>query len=176
MGRDPGDRAARLDLRSIGVIRTAFQTPAGTPIQPAYAEGAEGQIIVDEDCALALDDVEGFERVWLLYWLDRAGAFVPRVIPYRDTKEHGLFATRSPCRPNPIGMSVVRLLSRAGRVLHVADVDILDGTPLLDIKPYVPLFDAHPSSRAGWFDSHGADRRVADSRFHRHGETPTERS
>ena len=90
----------------------------------------------------------------------------PRVVPYRDTREHGLFATRSPCRPNPIGISVVRLLRREERVLHVVDVDILDKTPLLDIKPYVPEFDSHPMSRAGWFDHGRSNREVADNRFH----------
>ena len=81
-------------------------------------------------------------------------------------QERGLFATRSPCRPNPIGMSVVRLLRREGNVLHVADLDILDETPLLDIKPCVPEFDSHPMSKAGWFDTCGVDRKVADGRFH----------
>ena len=121
---------------------------------------------MDDRFADALDDIEGFERVWLIYWMDRVVAFQPRVVPYRDTREHGLFATRSPCRPNPIGLSVVRLLSREAGVLHVADVDMLDGTPLLDIKPYVPEFDAHPSAKAGWFETGGVDRRVADGRFH----------
>ena len=88
------------------------------------------------------------------------------MVPYRDTQEHGLFATRSPCRPNPIGIYVVRLLRSEERVLHVADVDILDKTPLLDIKPYVPEFDSHPMSRAGWFDHGRSNREVADNRFH----------
>jgi tRNA-Thr(GGU) m(6)t(6)A37 methyltransferase TsaA len=153
-------------LRVIGRIRTPFVEAKGTPIQPAYADGAAGQVIVDDLFGAALDDLEGFERVWLLYWMDRVTGFKPRVVPYRDTRERGLFATRSPCRPNPIGISVVRLTRREGHVLHVADVDMLDGTPLLDIKPYVPEFDARPSSRAGWFESCGVDRRVADERFH----------
>jgi tRNA-Thr(GGU) m(6)t(6)A37 methyltransferase TsaA len=160
------DLATNISLRTIGRIRTPFRAGNGTPIQPAYARGAEGQVIVDDRFADALDDIEGFERVWLIYWMDRVVAFQPRVVPYRDTHEHGLFATRSPCRPNPIGLSVVRLLSREACVLRIADVDILDDTPLLDIKPYVPEFDAHPSSRAGWFETGGVDCRVADGRFH----------
>jgi tRNA-Thr(GGU) m(6)t(6)A37 methyltransferase TsaA len=155
-----------LELQVIGRIRTPFAKGEGTPIQPAYSRGAEGQVVVDDPLAGALDDLEGFERVWLVYWMDRASAFRPHVVPYRDTRERGLFATRSPCRPNPIGISVVRLLGREGRVLRVADVDILDDTPLIDIKPYVPEFDAHPRSKAGWFDARGADREVADGRFH----------
>lgn len=150
----------------IGVIRSPFTSALGTPIQPAYARGAEGEVSVSEPYAGALADLEGFERVWLIYWMERAGAFQPRVVPYRDTREHGLFATRSPSRPNPIGISAVRLLGREGCVLRVADLDILDGTPLLDIKPYVPEFDAHPGSKAGWFDEAREDRRVADDRFH----------
>ena len=161
---DPGEPA--FAARAIGVIRSPFTTAAGTPIQPAFAEGAVGEVIVAEQYAAALDDIEGFERVWLVYWMDRARAFQPRVIPYRDTHEHGLFATRAPARPNPIGLSAVRLLGRDGCTLRVADLDVLDGTPLLDIKPYVADFDAHPHSRAGWFDATAEDRRVADCRFH----------
>jgi len=166
MARDPGRDSVLLELRPIGVVRTRFTEAAGTPIQPVYALRSEGEVVVDEAFVPALDDIEGFERVWLLYWMDRVGGFEPRVVPYRDTREHGLFATRSPCRPNPVGLSAVRLLSREGRVLRVSDVDILDGTPLLDIKPYVPEFDAHPASRAGWFEDRTEDRRVADGRFH----------
>jgi tRNA-Thr(GGU) m(6)t(6)A37 methyltransferase TsaA len=116
--------------------------------------------------APALEDIEGFDRLWLIYYMDRTGPFKAKVVPYRDTMEHGLFATRSPNRPNPIGMSIVRLLRREGSCLVVADMDILDGTPLLDIKPYVPEFDCHANSRAGWFEKAGADRRTADDRFH----------
>jgi tRNA (adenine37-N6)-methyltransferase len=154
-------------LRPIGVIRTPFKEAAGTPIQPVYGAGVEGEVLLDEALERALEDIDGFERLWLIYWLDRAGPFQPRVVPYRDTCERGLFATRSPCRPNAIGMSVVRLLSRKGRRLRVADLDILDGTPLLDVKPYVPGFDAWAGSRAGWFDGCTEDRRNADDRFHR---------
>ena len=162
---DPGD----LSLRVIGRIRTPFLQAHGTPIQPAYAQGAEGTVLVEDPYAAALDDLEGFDRLWLVYWMDRIdpGSFRPRVVPYRDTREHGLFATRSPCRPNPIGLSVVRLVGRDGAALRVADVDILDDTPLLDIKPYVPAFDAHPTARAGWFETRAVDRKTADDRFHR---------
>jgi tRNA-Thr(GGU) m(6)t(6)A37 methyltransferase TsaA len=158
--------------RVIGRIETPFVDAVGTPIQPAYAQGAEGRVIVNELFIAALDDIEGFERVWLIYWMDRAAGFQPRVVPYRDTREHGLFATRSPCRPSPIGMSAVRLVRREGGTLHVADVDMLHGTPLIDIKPYVPAFDAYPSSKAGWFDASGAACEVADARFHPAADLP----
>lgn len=167
MGRDQDSQLASFNLRTIGVIHSPFTEAAGTPIQPCYARGAEGKVLVGEAYAAALDDIEGFERVWLLYWMDRVERFKARVVPYRDTREHGLFATRSPSRPNPIGMSVVRIVRREGGVLRVADIDVLDSTPLLDIKPYVPDFDAHPGSKAGWFDAAGEDRVVADERFHR---------
>lgn len=160
------DTRDSVTLRRIGRIRTPFTEGRGTPIQPSCAEGAEGEVLVDACFADALDDLEGFERVWLIYWMDRVASFRPHVVPYRDTRERGLFATRSPCRPNPIGISVVRLLGREGGRLRVADVDMLDDTPLLDVKPYVPEFDAHPSAKAGWFDRCGVDRHVADGRFH----------
>jgi tRNA-Thr(GGU) m(6)t(6)A37 methyltransferase TsaA len=156
-------------MRPIGTIRSPHKAASGTPIQPAYARGAQGEVVVDDALLAALDDLEGFERIWLVYCFDRAAPFKPRVVPYRDTREHGLFATRSPCRPNPIGMSVVHLVAREGNVLRVRGVDVLDGTPLLDIKPYVPEFDAHPSSKAGWLDERRADREVADERFHDDG-------
>jgi len=157
---------AAIGLRVIGRIHTPFVDAAGTPIQPGYSGGAEGRVVVDDRYAGALDDLDGFERVWLVYWMDRAAAFKPHVLPYRDNQPRGLFATRSPCRPNPIGLSAVRLLDRDGSVLRVADLDILDGTPLVDIKPYVAEFDAHPSSKAGWLDARRVDRTVADGRFH----------
>ncbi len=158
--------ASGITFQEIGVIHTPFREASGTPIQAAYGQGIEAQVSLNESYAPALDDIEGFERLWLIYYMNRVRPFRAKVIPYRDTKEHGLFATRSPCRPNPIGMSVVRFLRREGGTLYVADVDILDGTPLLDIKPYIPEFDSHPGSRAGWLETPGVDRRVADERFH----------
>jgi tRNA (adenine37-N6)-methyltransferase len=164
-----GNPEIQITARVIGVIRTPFLEPAGTPIQPIYGQDIEGRVLLHEPYAAALDDIEGFERLWLIYWMDGVAGYKPRVLPYRDTKEHGLFATRSPCRPNPIGMSVVRLLRRESATLHIADVDILDNTALLDIKPYVPTFDSHPNCRAGWFDTCAVDRHVADTRFHEQG-------
>ena len=162
-------RGKQIRIRAIGTIRTPFYAAAGTPIQSAYGADVEARVLIDDPYVEALDDIEGFERIWLIYWMDRTDRFKPKVIPYRDIKEHGLFATRSPSRPNPIGISVVRLLRREGSTLHVTDIDILDGTQLLDLKPYIPEFDAHPVSRAGWFDKPGVDRRKADGRFHSAG-------
>lgn len=155
-----------LSLRPIGIIHTPFREPAGTPIQPVYAHGAEGTVEVYDHFAEGLADLEGFERIWLIYVCDRAVDPKMRVVPYRDTRERGLFATRAPARPNPLGLSCVRLLRIEKNVLHVGDLDILDGTPLLDIKPYVPAFDSFPGVRGGWLDERNAERTVADKRFH----------
>ena len=154
-------------LKSIGVIHTPFKVQEGTPIQPVYAEGTTGAVEVFGPYRASLADLAGFERIWLVYWFDRAKANQPKVVPFRDTVPRGLFATRAPSRPNPIGLSPVRLLSvdELHGILRVADLDILDGTPLLDIKSYVPSFDSFPSAAAGWIDRLAVDREKADRRF-----------
>ena len=154
-----------MTLAGIGIIHTPFKEPMGMPIQPVFAGETEGTVEVLPQYAEGLRDLEGFERIWLIFWLHKAPPGPLRVIPFRDTTERGVFATRAPCRPNAIGLSCVRLLSIAGNVLTIGGVDILDGTPLLDIKPYVPKFDAFPSSRAGWFERGGDERIQADDRF-----------
>ena len=112
------------------------------------------------------DDLDGFERIWLLCWLDRASGFRAKVTPYLDSTSRGLFATRAPARPNPIGLSCVRLLAVEGNTLHVADLDILDGIPLLDIKPYVGRFDRFGVTRNGWLDTAEARKPQSDDRFY----------
>jgi tRNA-Thr(GGU) m(6)t(6)A37 methyltransferase TsaA len=154
-----------MDIQVIGVIHTPFARAEGTPIQSAVAAGAEGRVEVHHAFTAGLKDLDGFERIWLLYWFDRAAAARLRVVPYLDQVERGVFATRAPCRPNPIGLSSVRLLRVEGNVLHVRDVDMLDGTPLIDIKPYAPRFDRFEVSRCGWLDAADAGRRLADERF-----------
>ena len=136
------------------------------PIQPVFAEGIEGTVQVLPQYADGLRDLEGFERIWLIYLLHKAPPGQLRVVPFRDTTECGVFATRAPCRPNAIGLSCVRLLSVAGNVLTIGGVDVLDGTQLLDIKPYVPKFDAFSNSLAGWCDKATPSARThADDRF-----------
>jgi len=154
-------------FRSIGVVRSPFLEQTGTPIQPNLAVGVEGTVELDAAYIDALVGLEGFERVWVLYVFDRAAGFQKTVVPYRDDRPHGLFATRAPARPNPIGVSSLRLLSIEGATLRVGDVDILDGTPVLDVKPYVPAFDAFPGVRAGWLDEQRVRARRADRRFER---------
>lgn len=156
---------AILALRPIGIIRTPFPHPAGTPIQPSRAGLAPGQVHLHEEFREALKDLEGFERIWLIYWLHRAPPAKLLVIPFLDTVERGIFATRSPARPNPIGISAVRLLRVDGLTLEVEGADMLDGTPLLDIKPYVSEFDSFSAQRAGWLDDSTIQRNLADNRF-----------
>jgi len=120
------------------------------PRSTAKATEFKGTVEVDQIYSEALTDIEGFERIWLIFALHKSQGYHLMVQPPFDTPRHGLFATRSPNRPNPIGLSLVRLRGRKGNILSVQDVDMLDGTPLLDIKPYIPHSDAFPSSRAGW--------------------------
>jgi tRNA-Thr(GGU) m(6)t(6)A37 methyltransferase TsaA len=160
----PAGSAARFRARAIGVIRSPWTAARGTPVQPVFAEGARGQVVIDPAYAEGLTDIEGFDRLWLIYWLDRAGPYRPLVTPYLDDRPHGVLATRAPARPNPIGLSAVRLVERRGCTLEVADLDVLDGTPLLDLKPYVPRFDAW-NGRAGWLDGAPDETTRDDGRF-----------
>lgn len=152
------------ELKPIGLIHSPHREAEGTSIQPRWAAGVEGRVEVLPEFAPGLRDLAGFERIWLLFWCDRAGEARLEVVPYRDTQSHGVFATRAPSRPNPIGLSCVRLLAVEGALLRVADLDVLDGTPLLDIKPYVPDLDAFAAERAGWY-AHARGSRIADDRF-----------
>jgi len=155
-----------LRLRPIGMIHSPYKEPQGTPIQPVFGEKVRGEVEIYDEYTDALDDLGGFERIWLIFWLHRAGASRLKVVPYRDTVKRGVFATRAPSRPNPIGLSLVKLIGRVGNRLQVEGLDILDGTPLLDIKPYIPKIDAFAESKAGWFDRVRQAREVADARFH----------
>ncbi len=142
-------------MKPIGTIRTPFTETKGMPIQPAFSR-AIGRVEVLSEYVEGLQDLESFSHVILIYVLHRSEGYLLRVKPFLDDVEHGLFATRYPCRPNPIGLSTVRLLARRGAVLEVEGIDVLNGTPLLDIKPYVPDFDAKTEARAGWYDSRPA--------------------
>ncbi len=151
----------------IGIIHSPFTEPAGMPIQPAGARGVAGQIHLDPAYAGGLADLDGFSHLILLYHFHRVEGFSLTVTPFLDDQSHGLFATRAPRRPNPIGLSVVRLVRVEGTVLHIEDVDVVDGTPLLDVKPYVPAFDAPPAERCGWLEQNAArtGQARADERF-----------
>ncbi len=158
-------RDESVTVAPIGLIHTPFKHAEGTPIQGVAAKGAEGVVEVLPDLIEGLRDLEDFDRLWLIYQFDRASKVRLVVRPYLDTTERGVFATRSPVRPNHIGISVVRLLHIEQNRLYVADVDMLDGTPLLDIKPYVPAFDSFDQSRAGWLNGKSGSEVLADDRF-----------
>lgn len=161
--------ATMFTAESIGVVYSPFSEAQGTPIQPFAAGAATGMVEIFEPFAEGLRDLEGFDRIWILYWCHRACAAKLTVVPYRDTSPHGVFATRAPSRPNPIGLSNVCLLGIDGRFLRISQLDILHGTPVLDVKPYVPQYDSYPNQRCGWLDRDGPRRRtrIADDRFER---------
>lgn len=138
--------------RPIGIIHTPFHKLKGMPIQPGGAQGVGGTIEIREDCLDGLQDLDGFSHIIILYHFHKSRGFSLEVIPFLDDKPRGLFATRAPRRPNSLGMSVVELIKIEGATLHIMNVDILDGTPLLDIKPYVPDFDHPGSCRKGWLE------------------------
>jgi len=141
-----------IKYKPIGVIHSPFKEPKGTPIQPAGAEGTKGTVEIFPEYAEGLKDIEGFSHIILLYHfhLSRGSTLVAK--PFMDNEAHGVFAMRGPSRPNSIGISVVRLVKVEGKMLYIRDIDIVDGTPLLDIKPYVPEFDAREAERIGWLE------------------------
>lgn len=138
------------EFRPIGLIHSPFTRQDQTPIQP-YRSTAAGQVELEPEFEAGLQNLEGFSHLILLYHFHQARpGYDLTVTPFLDDQPKGLFATRYPRRPNSIGLSVVRLVRREGRVLHVEGIDVLDGTPLLDVKPYVPPFDAIPEATLGW--------------------------
>lgn len=140
-----------LTIFPIGVIRSPFKEISGMPIQASGAEGIPGRVELDRKLVPGLKDLEGFSHIHLIYHFHLSEGYSLDVKPFLDDISHGVFATRAPKRPNPIGVSIVRLIRVEGHVLHIEDVDIVDGTPLLDIKPYVPEFDVRQAERIGWF-------------------------
>ncbi len=151
----------------IGVIHTPFTNLENMPIQPAGAKGVTGEVHVLEQFQEGLTDLDGFSHIYLLYHFHMNDSFKLKVKPFMDNQERGLFSTRAPRRPNMIGLSVVRLLDIVDGVLHIQDVDVLDGTPLLDIKPYVGRFDSMTTEREGWLtrNAHKAETVRSDNRF-----------
>lgn len=135
----------------IGVVRSPFTMLEGMPLQSVAAQGIPGFIELEPAFRAGLKDLEAFSHLILLTHLHRMTGYALEVTPYLDDQAHGVFATRSPRRPNPLGLSVVRLIAIEDGRLLIEDVDVLDGTPLLDLKPYVPAFDARETDRIGWF-------------------------
>lgn len=153
--------------RAIGVVQSPFKKIEDMPIQPSGHATAPGTVEVLPEFAEGLADIEHFSHLILLYHFHRVQEMQLTVTPFLDDEQHGVFATRAPARPNSIGLSIVELIRREGNVLHIANLDIVDGTPLLDIKPYVPEFDAATVTRLGWLETRRDDvkGKQSDRRF-----------
>jgi len=141
-----------ISFKPIGIIHSGHYVENQTPIQPVYAKNCPAQVEIFPEFAEGLRDLDGFSHIYLIYHFHRAKPAKLRVKPFLQDIERGVFATRSPSRPNAIGLSIVELVRREGNVLYINGVDILDGTPLIDIKPYVERFDRIKTLRDGWQD------------------------
>src|SRR4030042_3066057 len=151
----------------IGIIHSPFKDIKGMPIQPTGAKGIAGTIEIHPEFAEGLKDLEGFSHIILIYHFHLSKGYSLKVKPFMDENLRGVFATRAPKRPNPIGISVVRLRKIEGNILNIEDVDIVDGTPLLDIKPYVPEFDVQEVEKIGWLSqkANNVPKMKSDERF-----------
>ena len=156
-----------IHFQPIGIIQTEHLHAAGTPIQPTAAKDCLGKIILNPELVIGLQDLDGFSHIILLYFLDRIKNSKLLVKPFMDDTERGVFATRAPSRPNPIGLSVVKLIRIEGNIITFSGADMLNNTPLLDIKPYVPLFDPPSVEKIGWLqhNSKRLENSQDDGRF-----------
>ena len=141
-----------ITLRPIGYLETRFNDIADMPIQPSVLADTRGKAVLDEKFVPGLKDLDGFSHIILLFLLHKISGYQLEVVPFMDTLPHGIFATRSPKRPNRIGMSIVRVESVVGNIVHFKGVDMLNGSPLLDIKPYYSYFDQQTQVRNGWLE------------------------
>ena len=157
----------KVRYKPIGVIHSPFKDIDGMPIQPAGAKGIKGTVEVKQKYIDGLKDIEGFSKIILIYHFHLSKEYTLHVKPFLDDELHGVFATRAPRRPNSIGISVVSLEKVEGPILHIREVDIVDGTPLLDIKPYIPEFDIRKVERIGWLSKKASKvyKAIADNRF-----------
>jgi tRNA-Thr(GGU) m(6)t(6)A37 methyltransferase TsaA len=151
-----------ITYRPIGIIRTPYKKLEGMPIQPSGAEGIRGTIQIEKEYLEGLKDLDGFSHVILIYHFHLSKGYALTVTPFLDDQQRGLFATRAPRRPNSIGLSVVKLTAVKRDGLEIENVDIVDGTPLLDIKPYIPVIDAQAEIKTGWFGR--AEKRIKETR------------
>jgi len=155
-------------FKPIGRLQTPYQSKSGVPIQGIFDPESEGKAVIFEAYEAGLQDIEGFSHLIMIYVFHRSKGYDMVCRPYMEDELHGVFSIRAPRRPNPIGFSVVRLQKREGRVLYLSEVDMLDGTPILDIKPFSPKFDHRQDVRVGWMDNPFLDaghRKVSDDRF-----------
>ncbi len=155
-------------FEEIGKIYTPFKTKENMPIQSKGAKGIRGKIILNEKFIIGLNDLSGFSHIILLYYFHKSKGFELDTIPFLDDVKRGVFSTRAPKRPNGIGISVVELLNIEKNILHIENIDVLDGTPLLDIKPYISNFDVHKTKKEGWIQNKIENLNVikSDKRFH----------
>ena len=156
-------------VKPIGVIRTPFTSLEDMPIQPGGGKDVLGELLIEPQYCEGLADLDGFSHLYLIYLFHRAAATKMRVIPFLDDRPRGVFATRAPVRPNHIGLSVVELVEVADCLVKIRNIDVLDGTPLLDIKPYIEVFDGVAKSRSGWMEALKEEVEVkrSDDRFSR---------
>lgn len=156
-----------IKYKPIGIIRSPFKEVDGMPIQPSGAIGVKGTVELSMEYSAGLKDIDGFSHIILIYHFHLSRGYALETRPFMEEETHGIFAVRAPARPNPIGISVVRLVGVEDNILHIEDVDIVDGTPLLDIKPYVPDFDWCQAERTGWLSdkSRRVRKHKSDTRF-----------
>ncbi len=145
--------SSAIKYNPIGIIHSPFKEPKGTPIQPRAAEGVDGTVEVFPEYIEGVEDLDGFSHIILIYHFHLSKKSSLKVRPFMDKRIHGVFSTRAPSRPNPIGISTVRLIKITENILYIRDVDVIDGTPLLDIKPYVPGFDVREVDKIGWLEN-----------------------
>ncbi len=157
----------QISYTPIGIIHSPFTELNGMPIQPTSESSAPGYLEIYPEFADGLKDLEGFSHMYLIYHLHKAHQPKLTVTPFLDTIPRGVFATRAPSRPNPIGLSLVRLERIEGRRVYIKQIDILDGTPLLDLKPYIPTFENKENIRTGWLEknSQRVHKTISDQRF-----------
>lgn len=157
----------KIKFKSIGTIYTPHKTKDGIPIQSKYAKGIKGTIKLKKKYINGLLDLNGFSHIYLLYYFHKSKGYKLQVIPFLDKVVHGVFSTRAPRRPNAIGLSIVKLINIKDNILEIEDVEMLNGTPLLDIKPYIPEFDSYKVEKTGWFnkDINNHYEVISDNRF-----------
>lgn len=149
----------------IGIIRTKYKNKAEMPIQPVFAEGSSGTVEIESEFVEGLKDLEDFSHIYLIYHFHKSSSFNLKVTPFLDNKKRGVFSTRAPQRPNAIGISVVKLVKITGNIIEIENVDIIDKTPLLDIKPYIPEFDVFENAKSGWLGNSKLKNTSSDDRF-----------
>lgn len=156
-----------INFKPIGIIHSPFKKPEDMPIQPTAADGVYGSVELLPEYIEGLQDVNGFSHIYLIYHFHLSHDYNLKIIPFLDNTHRGLFSTRAPKRPNPIGLSIVKLVEIKENIIEIENVDIIDGTPLIDIKPYVPEMDAPENCKIGWLTNHRSEikKLKSDKRF-----------